>query len=156
MQPATILEIFAGRAASELEREAAVRHIHKLNTELEQRVRERMACTEHCRRDGLPREVRGAAVQGRNVRWTSLLTMGESWHNNHHAYPGSARLGLEPGEWDPGWWVLSAFEKAGLVWSLRLPRDLPDRPELVTHAAHRDDAERSRVTLPGARGELAA
>src|SRR5690606_41458944 len=33
------------------------------------------------------REVRGAAVQGRNVRLTSLLTMGECWHNNHHAYP---------------------------------------------------------------------
>ena len=36
------------------------------------------------------REVRGAAVQGRNVRFTSLLTMGECWHNNHHAFPGSA------------------------------------------------------------------
>jgi stearoyl-CoA desaturase (delta-9 desaturase) len=47
-------------------------------------------------------EVRGAAVQGRNLRLTSLLTMGECWHNNHHAFPGSARLGLFPGEWDPG------------------------------------------------------
>ena len=51
----------------------------------------------------------GAAVQGRNVRFTSLLTMGECWHNNHHAFPGSARLGLRPGEWDPGWWVLSGL-----------------------------------------------
>jgi stearoyl-CoA desaturase (delta-9 desaturase) len=82
----------------------------------------------------LRREVRGAAVQGRNVRWTSLLTMGECWHNNHHAYPGSARLGLAPGEWDPGWWVLSALEKIGLVWSLRLPEQLPARPELVTRS----------------------
>jgi hypothetical protein len=40
--------------------------------------------------------VRGAAVQGRNVRFASLLTMGECWHNNHHAFPGSARLGLLP------------------------------------------------------------
>lgn len=78
-----------------------------------------------------PTEVRGAAVQGRNIRWTSLLTMGECWHNNHHAYPGSARLGLEPGEWDPGWWVLCALERFGLVWSLRLPEHLPRRPELV-------------------------
>lgn len=81
-------------------------------------------------RGELVREVRGAAVQGRNVRWTSLLTMGESWHNNHHAYPGSARLGLAPGEWDPGWWVLVALRRMRLVWNVRLPADLPPRPEL--------------------------
>jgi len=76
-------------------------------------------------------EVRGAAVQGKNIRFTSLLTMGECWHNNHHAFPGSARLGLYSGEWDPGWWVLLLLRRAGLVHSLRLPEDLPDRPELV-------------------------
>lgn len=75
--------------------------------------------------------VKGAAVQGRNVRLVSLLTMGESWHNNHHAFPGSARLGLADGEWDPGWWVLQALRRWGLVWSLRLPQDLAPRPELV-------------------------
>ena len=78
----------------------------------------------------MQRIVVGAAVQGRNVRWTSLLTMGECWHNNHHAFPGSARLGLEPGEWDPGWWVLSGLRRAGLVWRIRLPHDLPPRPEV--------------------------
>ena len=78
------------------------------------------------------RVVRGAAVQGHNVRWTSLLTMGESWHNNHHAFPGSARLGLTKDEWDPGWWVLCALARIGLVWGIRLPEDLPARPELLT------------------------
>jgi fatty-acid desaturase len=76
------------------------------------------------------RVVVGAAVQGRNVRWTSLLTMGECWHNNHHAFPGSARLGLQAGEWDPGWWVLTGLRSIGLVWAIRLPCDLPPRPEL--------------------------
>jgi stearoyl-CoA desaturase (delta-9 desaturase) len=76
------------------------------------------------------REVRGAAVQGRNVRWVSLLTMGECWHNNHHAFPGSARLGLAAGEWDPGWWVLSGLRRARLAWDIRLPEDLAQRPEL--------------------------
>ena len=75
--------------------------------------------------------VSGAAVQGRNIHFTSLLTMGECWHNNHHAFPGSARLGLLPGEWDPGWWVLTLLHRAGLVWDLQLPNDLPNRPELV-------------------------
>jgi stearoyl-CoA desaturase (delta-9 desaturase) len=81
--------------------------------------------------------VEGAAVQGRNIRWTSLLTMGECWHNNHHAFPGSARLGLHAGEWDPGWWVLRGFERLGLAWNLRLPEQLPHRPEV--HA----------LTMPG-------
>ncbi|PJC97141.1 acyl-CoA desaturase [Janthinobacterium sp. BJB1] len=74
--------------------------------------------------------VDGAAVQGRNIRLTSLLTMGECWHNNHHAYPGSARLGLLPGEWDPGWWALLLLRRLGLVSALRLPQDLAPRPEL--------------------------
>lgn len=74
--------------------------------------------------------VRGAAVQGRNIPFTSLLTMGECWHNNHHAFPGSARLGLYPGEWDPGWWVLVLLRRAGLVHAIRLPEHLPPRPEL--------------------------
>lgn len=76
-------------------------------------------------------KVRGAAVQGRNVRLASLLTMGECWHNNHHAFPGSARLGLERGEWDPGWWVLQCLARLGLVWNIKTPTDLPLRAELA-------------------------
>jgi stearoyl-CoA desaturase (delta-9 desaturase) len=84
---------------------------------------------------GMHFEVSDAAVQGRNIRLTSILTMGECWHNNHHAYPGSARLGLFAGEWDPGWWTLLLFHRLGLAWSFRLPKDLPARPEL--HAIDR-------------------
>lgn len=79
---------------------------------------------------GMRYEVCGAAVQGRNIQFTSLSTMGECWHNNHHAYPGSARLGLRSGEFDPGWEVLILLRRAGLVWDLKLPPDLPERPEL--------------------------
>jgi fatty-acid desaturase len=78
--------------------------------------------------------VDGAAVQGRNIRLASLLTMGECWHNNHHAFPGSARLGLHAGEWDPGWWALCLLRRCGLVWRLRLPHELAARPELVALA----------------------
>lgn len=75
--------------------------------------------------------VDGACVQGYNVRFCALITMGESWHNNHHAFPGSAKLALEKGQVDPGWWVLLILQKMGLVWSLKLPGDLPARPELL-------------------------
>lgn len=74
--------------------------------------------------------VEGACVQGYDVRIAGLISMGESWHNNHHAYPGSARLGLEPGQVDLGWLLLLALERVGLAWNLVLPADLPDRPAL--------------------------
>lgn len=75
--------------------------------------------------------VSGAAVQGFNVPFTALLTMGESWHNNHHAYPGSAKMGLQTGQWDPGWWALLVLEKIGLATNIMTPETMPYRDELV-------------------------
>ena len=74
--------------------------------------------------------VDGAGVQGHDVRGCGLITFGEGWHNNHHAFPGSARLGLYPGQADPGWWVLCALRRVGLVWDLSLPATLPPRAEV--------------------------
>jgi fatty-acid desaturase len=75
-------------------------------------------------------KVDGASVQGRNVPFCGLITFGECWHNNHHAFPGSAQLGLARGQSDPGWWVLLALERVGLVWQIKRASDLPDRPQL--------------------------
>jgi len=74
--------------------------------------------------------VEGAGVQGRNVDFAGLITMGESWHNNHHAFPGSARIGLYKGQTDPGYWFIRALEPLGLVRDIRLPRHLPHRVNL--------------------------
>lgn len=74
--------------------------------------------------------VNEASVQGFNVRWCGLITFGECWHNNHHAYPGSAKLGLQPCQMDPGWGVLRVLSMLGLVWNIRLPQDIPTRKEL--------------------------
>ena len=74
--------------------------------------------------------VDGAAGQGYNVLWAGLISMGESWHNNHHAFPGSARMGLFPGQIDLGWRLIRTFEAFGLATNVKTPADLPFRPEL--------------------------
>jgi len=50
-----------------------------------------------------------------NVWWLALLTAGESWHNNHHAFPGSARSGLAAHEFDLSWLTLRLLKACGLV-----------------------------------------
>ena len=74
--------------------------------------------------------VEGAAAQGYNITIAGLISMGESWHNNHHAFPGSARLGLFPGEVDLGWWLILAFERLGLAQAIVTPDIMPQRTEL--------------------------
>lgn len=70
----------------------------------------------------------GNAVHGRAVPWAGLVSFGEAWHDNHHAFPHSAKLGLLPGQPDPGWWALRALARAGLVWNVRVaaPALLPE------------------------------
>jgi len=75
-------------------------------------------------------QIKGAGVQGRNVPLTGWLTMGEGWHNNHHAFPGSARIGLYTGQSDPGYRFIRMLEALGLAWNIRLAKDLPHRPQL--------------------------
>lgn len=57
-----------------------------------------------------------------NCWWVALLTWGEGWHNNHHAFPTSARHGLRWWEFDASWILLLALRKLGLVWDLKLPK----------------------------------
>lgn len=74
--------------------------------------------------------VDGAAGQGYNVPLAGLISMGEAWHNNHHAFPNSAKMGLFPGQIDLGWWLIRMFAALGLVTQIRTPADLPPRPGL--------------------------
>ena len=70
--------------------------------------------------------------ESRNVWWLSWLSFGESWHNNHHAFPSSAFHGLRRFELDPGGLVILALEKVGLARRVtRIPRHKQERRELV-------------------------
>jgi stearoyl-CoA desaturase (delta-9 desaturase) len=58
--------------------------------------------------------------ESRNVFWLAPLSMGESWHHNHHAFPTSAFHGLRPWERlaDPTGLTIALLEKLGLVWNV--------------------------------------
>jgi fatty-acid desaturase len=76
-------------------------------------------------------DVTEAGVQASNLPGLGLLTYGECWHNNHHAFPESARIGLEPGQTDPGWWLIRTFERFGWAWNVGKPRSTEQRDDLV-------------------------
>ena len=71
--------------------------------------------------------------ESRNVFWLALPTMGEAWHNNHHAFPTSAFHGLGRLELDPSAAVIRALERLGLVWDV--VRVSPERQRSKTLAA---------------------
>jgi stearoyl-CoA desaturase (delta-9 desaturase) len=56
--------------------------------------------------------------ESRNLFWLALPTFGESWHNNHHAFPTSAFHGMRRWEIDPSAIVIRTLEKLGLVWDV--------------------------------------
>ncbi len=56
----------------------------------------------------------------RNLWWVSLLTYGEGWHNNHHAYPHVAKTGFHWWEIDVTWWAISALKTLGLAKKVTL------------------------------------
>jgi stearoyl-CoA desaturase (delta-9 desaturase) len=71
--------------------------------------------------------------ESRNLLWLALPTFGESWHNNHHAFPTSAFHGLRRWEVDPSAIVIRTLEKLGLVWDV--VRIEPERQARKAEAA---------------------
>ena len=60
-----------------------------------------------------------------NVWWLAIPSLGESWHNLHHADPTAARHGVEPGQIDISARVIRWFERAGWATDVRWPK--PER-----------------------------
>ena len=56
--------------------------------------------------------------ESRNVPWLAIPTWGESWHNNHHAFPTSYRHGLKRWQIDPSAAMIRTMEALGLAWDV--------------------------------------
>ena len=76
--------------------------------------------------------------ESRNLAWLAPATLGEAWHNNHHAFPTSARHGLGRRQVDPGAWIITGLERCNLAW------------DVVRVSAARQQAR--RATLSGSGG----
>jgi len=61
--------------------------------------------------------------QSRNNAVCALLTFGEGWHNNHHAFPTSARHGLKWWQVDFVYYIIRVLSFLRLAWDIRLPTD---------------------------------
>jgi stearoyl-CoA desaturase (delta-9 desaturase) len=67
--------------------------------------------------------------ESRNLAWLAPFSLGEAWHNNHHAFPTSAAHGLRRVErlLDPSAALIRVLEKTGLAWDV--VRVAPERLE---------------------------
>ena len=56
--------------------------------------------------------------ESRNLLWLAIPSFGESWHNNHHAFPTSAEHGMRGWQIDTSALVIRGLEKLGLAWDV--------------------------------------
>jgi stearoyl-CoA desaturase (Delta-9 desaturase) len=68
--------------------------------------------------------------QSRNNFLFGVLALGEGWHNNHHAFPASAKHGLRWWQVDVSYWCIRALAWLGLARKLKLP----DKREITARA----------------------
>ncbi|MEO0396672.1 MAG: acyl-CoA desaturase [Cyanobacteria bacterium P01_A01_bin.137] len=67
-----------------------------------------------------------------NCWWVAVVTYGEGWHNNHHAFQFSARHGLKWWEIDTTWMVIQLLSKLGLATKVKLPKPEDMQAALLT------------------------
>ena len=76
-----------------------------------------------------------------NVAALAIVSMGESWHNGHHAFPRSARHGLLRGQWDSSAVLIRAFERMTLLHNVHWPTpEAVQKRRLANGRRHRENA----------------
>lgn len=75
--------------------------------------------------------------QSHNLAWLAPLAFGEAWHNNHHAFPTSARHGLSRWQVDLGGWLILGLARCHLAW------------DVVRISPERQQAKRAVGPVPG-------
>ena len=83
--------------------------------------------------------------ESRNLAWLAPLSLGEAWHNNHHAFPTSARHGLGRFQADPSAWIIGGLERLGLAWDV--VRITPERQRHQRRARAAKATPMSRALL---------
>jgi stearoyl-CoA desaturase (Delta-9 desaturase) len=75
--------------------------------------------------------------QSRNVRLLALVSLGESWHNSHHAFPALASHGVDRWQLDPSASAIALFERLKWASDVRWPRpELLNRRRVGVAPAH--------------------
>jgi len=82
----------------------------------------------------------------KNNVWVAMVSSGEGWHNNHHAFPRSARHGLFPGQFDLTYNLILVLEKLGVVWDVQLPSDAQIATKLLS-ASEAKEAKASEAKM---------
>jgi stearoyl-CoA desaturase (delta-9 desaturase) len=78
--------------------------------------------------------------ESRNLAWLAPFAFGEAWHNNHHAFPTSARHGLGPRQLDISAWLITGLERCHLAW------------DVIRIDPERQQAKRGPAAPPGTAG----
>jgi stearoyl-CoA desaturase (delta-9 desaturase) len=78
-----------------------------------------------------------AIDKGRNNVIIAVFTVGDGWHNHHHAFPSSADNQFRFWQFDPSAWLIRALGVVGLAWDIKMP----------SHAV-REQSRRKRTSLP--------
>jgi stearoyl-CoA desaturase (delta-9 desaturase) len=73
----------------------------------------------------------------------AIISMGESWHNNHHAFPTSAVHGIGRGQLDMSGFLIRLFEKMRLVRSVKLPS-----PKILMQKKIAEFKPRTKLVMP--------
>jgi stearoyl-CoA desaturase (delta-9 desaturase) len=80
-----------------------------------------------------------------NLWWVALVTYGEGWHNNHHAYQTSARHGLRWWEFDMTYIAIRAMSLCGLAYAVKMPKVKKADPVTVPLMVDRRNDEHELV-----------